>query len=427
MHQDQEGAAEMASIVHPAGIWSVPHDGKKTSGHSTDTMSTTHASSHTDTQHVSTGQIIAAKEDEQPPSAAFELARMQSVRHAQAGRPSLADGPSTGRPVDAGLAENGSPRAPVSQGMPPELPSVAAEVVFVVACSGGQLVSALLIGHVAVTQAVLGAALGISPSQIPWLLGASMLPCGLSVIISGSLADLMPPKPLMVGAFLWEALWMAIAAAAVSPRLKVLFFVARAMQGLAAGMLVSASMSILGRVYNPGIRKTRVFSLMAACSPFGYWLGCLLAGALSSHLPWIFGSSAILMAALTVAAQLTIPPLSPAGDSLNTEAPSLRHFDYVGAGLASVGCTLIIFGLTQGGAVDWNPYTYSLIIAGFFMLGVFYFVEKQTTRPLIPNRLWQTPGFGALLVSYFLGLGAYGESLHFTNLIHKKTRKRNGI
>lgn len=418
----------MASIVHPAGIWSVPHDSKKTNGHSTDATSTTHASSHTDTQHVSTGQTIAAKEDEQPSSAAFELARIQSIHDAQAGRPSLADGSSTRRPVDAGLAgEHGSPRAPASQGVPPELASVAAEVVFVVTCSGGQLVSALLIGHVAVTQAVLRAALGIPHSQVPWLLGASMLPCGLSVIVSGSLADLVPPKPLMVGAFLWEAVWMAIAAAAVSPRLKGLFFVARAMQGLAAGVLVSASMSILGRVYSPGIRKTRVFSLMAACSPFGYWLGCLLAGALSSHLPWIFGSSAVLMAALTIAAQLTIPPLNPASDSLNTEAPSLRHFDYAGAGLASVGCTLIIFGLTQGDSADWNPYTYSLIIVGAVMLAVFYFVEKRITRPLIPNRLWHTPGFGALLVSYFLGLGAYSKSFHFIPIIPQKPRKRRGI
>jgi MFS family permease len=57
---------------------------------------------------------------------------------------------------------------------------------------------------------------------------------------------------------------------AVRPRLKVLFFVARAMQGLAAGVLVVASISILGRVYKPGRRKTRVFSAMAAGSPFGY-------------------------------------------------------------------------------------------------------------------------------------------------------------
>ncbi|KAL6915589.1 hypothetical protein FSHL1_007040 [Fusarium sambucinum] len=303
--------------------------------------------------------------------------------------------------------------SPASQGLPPELPSLFAEVVFVLTCSGGQLVSAILIGHVAITQSIFASTLGLPPSEIPWLLGASMLPCGLSVIISGSLADLLAPKPLLVGGFLWETLWMAIAAVSVSLRLKALFFCARAMQGLAAGVLVSASMSVLGRVYKPGIRKTRVFSLMAAFSPFGYWLGCLQAGALSAHLPWIFGSTAILLSFMSLAAQLTIPALSPAQDSSDSEAPSIRQFDYVGAGLASIGSTLIIFGLTQGSPAKWSPYTYSAIVVGFFMLVAFYFVEKRVARPLIPNNLWKTPGFGALLISYFLGLGAYSGAWQF--------------
>lgn len=170
-------------------------------------------------------------------------------------------------------------------------------------------------------------------------------------------------------------------------------------------------MSILGRVYRPGIRKTRVFSLMSAGSPFGYWLGCLQAGALSARLPWIFGSTAIFLAVCTLGAQFSIPNLPPARDSLNTEAPTLRKFDYVGAGLASVGCSLIIFGLTEGSSAHWNPYTYSAIILGFLTLGAFCLVEKRVPRSLIPNRLWQTQGFDALLLAYSLGLGAYGKSL----------------
>ncbi|KAK8137374.1 efflux pump antibiotic resistance protein [Apiospora sp. TS-2023a] len=289
----------------------------------------------------------------------------------------------------------------------PELPSLLAEVIFVLACSGGQLVYALLVGHVTVTQSVFGVALGLPPSQLPWLIGSFMLASGLSVIVSGPLADLAPPKPLMVGAFLWELVWNIVAALTITPKLKILFFVARAMQGLAVGVIVSASMSILGRVYSPGHRKTRVFSLMAAGSPFGYWLGCIQAGALSAHLPWIFGSTAVFLAVCALAAQLTIPDLRPASDDVDTEAPSLRQFDYTGAVLASVGCSLVVFGLTQGASVDWNPYTYSSVILGCLMLGAFYFVEQRVTRPLIPNKLWQTPGFKPLLVAYFLGLGAF--------------------
>lgn len=398
----------MDSIVHPAGIWAV--DSHEVGENTTAETSATQTSRHADRQHDIVHHSLfqdAVGSGNRSSGAPIELRHVHSTH--PAGETSSAVGPTALDPAE----EHASSEVPVSQGIPPELPSLLAEVVFVLACAGGQLVSALLIGHVAVTQAVFTAALGIPPSQAPWLLGASMLPCGLSVIISGSLADLMAPKPLMVGAFIWEVVWNIVAAAAVSPRLKALFFFARAMQGLAAGVLVSASMSILGRVYQPGIRKTRVFSLMAAGSPFGYWLGCLLSGALSSRLPWIFGSSAVLMVMLTIAAQVTIPNLRPAKDSLDAEAPSLRHFDHIGAGLASVGCTLIIFGLTQGDSAHWNPYTYSLIIVGFLVLVGFYFVEKRMARPLIPSQLWQTPGFSPLLVSYFLGLGAYSKSFQY--------------
>jgi MFS family permease len=213
----------------------------------------------------------------------------------------------------------------------------------------------------------------------------------------------------MIGAFLWGAIWNAVNAVAVSPNLKILFFMARVMNGLAVGVLVTTSMSILGRVYNPGIRKTRVFSFMAAGSPLGFWVGCMQGGALSAHLPWIFGGTSIFLAICALAAYLSVPPLRPASDSLVTEAPSLRQFDYAGAFLSSLGCSLILFGLTQGSSAHWNPYTYCLIILGFLILGGFYYVEQRVARPIIPNGLWRTPGFAALLVSYFLGQGAYSK------------------
>ncbi|KAG4221475.1 hypothetical protein PC116_g30049, partial [Phytophthora cactorum] len=157
---------------------------------------------------------------------------------------------------------NGGTSAPaLSQGIPPELPNLAAEVVFVLVCTAGQLIFALTYGHANIVQTVLRDALGLPATQTPWVLGSALLASGLSVIVAGSLADLAAPRPLMVGAFLWSAAWHAVAAGAVSPRLKILFFIARAMQGLSLGVLVSASMSILGRVYKPGVRKTRVFSL----------------------------------------------------------------------------------------------------------------------------------------------------------------------
>ncbi|CAI7664833.1 unnamed protein product [Penicillium bialowiezense] len=284
------------------------------------------------------------------------------------------------------------------QGVPPELPNFTAELIMIFVCSAGLMLFSFLLGDMLAPQEQIKKALGITSTEIPWVVGAFNTANGLSVIISGSLTDLMPPKLLMVGAFAWLAVWNIIGAFTLHPSRYVLFFVMRAMQGLAIGVLVSGSMSILGRVYTPGIRKNRVFSAMAATAPFGFSLGAIQGGALYQHLPWIFGSNAIICALLCVAAWYTIPSLRPMADVAGTEAPSLKDFDYIGGFCAAGGC---------GPVASWSPYTYILIIISFILFIGLFFAERKAFRPLIPNRLWRTPGFTPLMIAYFLGFGSF--------------------
>lgn len=309
--------------------------------------------------------------------------------------------------------EAGSPTHARYQGVPPEIGSLTAEVIFVVVCSAGLLLFSFLLGDITVNQEEFKRALDISNSELPWLLGAYTTPLSLSVVISGSLSDLTPPRMIMVGAFAWLTIWNVVGVFSIQPSRAILFYIVRAMQGLSIGVLVSGSMSILGRVYKPGLRKNQVFSAMSATAPFGFWLGAIQGGALKAHLYWIFGSNAVLSGLCLVAAYLTIPPLRPAADVAGTEAPGLRQFDFLGAGFAMSGCICLLFGLTQGSVVAWSPYTYSLVIVGLLLLIAFFFVERWVQRPLIPNRLWKTKGFTPLMVAYFLGFGAFSGAWQF--------------
>lgn len=296
------------------------------------------------------------------------------------------------------------PRRP--QGVPPELSGFTGELIFILFCSMGLFLFGLFLGNVIINQAVFPHALGVSESNTPWLIGSFLLANGIAVIVSGSLADLSNPKLLMVLGFGWLVIWNIVGVFSIRPSLPVLFFVVRAMQGLAIGVLQSTSMSLLGRVYSPGIRKTRVFSVMSAMTPVGFLVGCLQGGALTVHLPWIFGSNAIASFIFAVASFYGIPSFAPKAGSSGDQL-SLKHFDALGAVLAALGCGLIILGLTQGVPSGWSPYTYSLIIVGAVFLVLFYFAERRASRPLVDNRLWTTPGFLPLAISYFLGYGAY--------------------
>jgi len=317
--------------------------------------------------------------------------------------------PAPRRPLHfEGLAEEaGSPIVPVVQGVPPELGSLTKEIIFVLVCSSGQLLFSFLQGDVNVTQQAFKQALGLQSTQLPWLVGSFLVALGLSVILAGSLTDLAPPKLVVVFAFAWLTLWNIVGIFCLLPSRSVLFFIMRAMQGLSVGVLVSGSMSILGRVYKPGQRKTRVFSAMAAGAPFGFWIGALQGGAFAAHLRWIFATNAIISALLCIAAWFTIPSLRPKADVTGSEAPSLRDFDYKGAACAVVGCICLLFGLTQGPVANWAPYTYSLIIVGVLVLASFFWVEKRVARPMIPSKLWRTPGFAPLMAAYFLGFGGF--------------------
>ncbi|KAK4540590.1 hypothetical protein LTR36_009120 [Oleoguttula mirabilis] len=285
--------------------------------------------------------------------------------------------------------EAGSPTQPITQGVPAEIGSLTKEIIFVLVCSCGQLLFAFNQGNVNVNQQAFKHALALQSTELPWLNGAFLVALGLSVILAGSLTDLAPPKLVVIGAVAWLSIWNIIGAFTLVPDLSALFFFMRAMQGLAVGVLVSGSMSILGR------------------APFGFWLGALQGGALSAHLPWIFGSNAMISVLLCVAAYFTIPNLRPTADVVGSEAPGLRNFDFKGALCAVVGCICLLFGLTQGSVAHWAPYTYALIIVGVLAIALFFWLENRVARPMIPSKLWSTRGFAPLMAAYFLGFGSF--------------------
>ncbi|KAE8339523.1 hypothetical protein BDV24DRAFT_176019 [Aspergillus arachidicola] len=309
--------------------------------------------------------------------------------------------------------ESASPPPKPSQGRPPEIPSFTAEIVLVLVCSAGLMLFSFLLGNMLVVQLELKKTLGIGSTSLPWLVGAYACSNGVSVVVSGSLLDLTPPRRAIVGAFAWLTIWNVVGAFSLDPSREVLFFVVRAMQGLAIGVLVSGSMSVLGRLYSPGIRKNRVFAAISATAPLGFSLGAIEGGLLHGNLPWIFGVNAIITGLCAVAAFFSIPPLRPVADVEGAEAPTLRQFDYIGALFAIAGCVCLLFGLTQGSVTKWSVYTCVLVALGIVFLICLFIAERYVARPLIPSRLWRTKGFTPLMVAYFLGFGSFFGAWQF--------------
>ncbi|KAE8392270.1 hypothetical protein BDV23DRAFT_171012 [Aspergillus alliaceus] len=248
------------------------------------------------------------------------------------------------------------------QGKPPELPTLFAEIVFVVVRSMGQLLFAIVLANSLVNQVTLIEALRLSGSKSPWFIDSFCLADWVSVVVSG--------------------VWNLTELFSLTPSRTVLYFIVRAMVGLAVGIIQSTAVSLLGRVYKAGQRKTIVFSSMAAMLPLGFGIGAPEGGTFIAHLHWVFGSTAILCALFTIAL-------------------SINDFCFLGAAVSMDGCGLLTFGLTQSAHIHWVPYTYVLVIVGVLLFIAFYFVDR-----------W-TPGMVSLVISHFLGYGAFSVAWMF--------------
>ncbi|UZJ51732.1 hypothetical protein CBS101457_001052 [Exobasidium rhododendri] len=362
-----------------------------------------------DSSRFPTGQGAAVEEEEeeeeedpfQEITVASSKGRANSTVHRNKIIDNSSDQNSSRRVSNDPFASNhAEPSTRNVQSRPTEIPNLLAEIMFILVCSTGQLLFGFLTGNVAGLQLILVDLLDIPSSQTPWLLGSFLLANGLSVIVSGPVADLYRPKYLICGAFAWQTMWNIIGV--FSLHNKYLFFITRGGQGLSVGILVSSSISLLGRIYQPGLRKTRVFSIMASMAPLGYWLGNLQGGALYHSPKWIFASSSIISGICFAGGMYAIPNILPA-----LQSPGFRSFDFAGSTLAVTGCALLVAGLTQGPSVNWAPYSIVIVVLGLVSLTAFFFVERRVQRPLLPPSLWRVPGFTPLIISYFIGFGSF--------------------
>ncbi|KAI5291398.1 hypothetical protein KEM54_005013 [Ascosphaera aggregata] len=298
------------------------------------------------------------------------------------------------------------------QSRPPMLTSRRAEISFILVCSAGQYFFSHLLGNCAVLQDVVTDMFDMPPSQRVWPNGAFNLANGLGVPISGALADIYGARILIIASLGWLTA-ACILGAAVGTRSSVAFMVIRALQGLGVSGMTSSSISYLGRVYKPGKRKTAVFSGMASLGPIGYVVGAIQGGALSGSkraISWTFGSNAMIIGLIFLAALKYAPTEHTVRQYERlTGAPALpqRKFDWKGATVAVAACGLLIFGLTQGSAAHWAPYTWSAIIASMFLFALFIYVESNVADPLVPNSIWKTKGFLPVASAYFLSFGSF--------------------
>ncbi|OZF40452.1 MFS transporter [Rhodococcus sp. 14-2483-1-1] len=242
-------------------------------------------------------------------------------------------------------------------------------------------------------------------AQFPWLFSIYLLAQAVSVPLYGKLSDLFGRKKIMLFGIAMFCLGSILCGLAWSMPALIAF---RAIQGLGAGAVQPMSITIAGDIYTLA-ERAKVQGYLASVWAISSVLGPALGGVFSEFLSWrwIFFINIPLCA---LAAFMLLRKFEEG--AVERAKPKI---DYLGAALLTVGATMVLLGLLEGGQ-SWawdSPISIAIFVVGFLLLAVFAWVESRAEEPILPlwvftRRVLVVSSFISLLVgALILGLTSY--------------------
>ncbi|MCK8670499.1 MULTISPECIES: MFS transporter [unclassified Rhodococcus (in: high G+C Gram-positive bacteria)] len=256
--------------------------------------------------------------------------------------------------------------------------------------SGLQLM-VVLDGTVAnLALAPLQADLGLSDAGRNWVLTSYALAFGGLMLLGGRLGDSFGRKRMFVagvGLFTLASLLCGLATG------EAMLIAARALQGVGAAVASPTALALVATTFAPGPARNRAIAVFAAMTGVGSIAGLILGGALTQvSWRWIFLINVPIGVLIAVAATLV----------LRETATERLALDVPGAVLATLGCTGVVFGLSEGPEMGWgSPVVIGALIGGVVVLGLFLLVERRAENPLLPFVLFRDRDRVATFVAIF--------------------------
>jgi EmrB/QacA subfamily drug resistance transporter len=241
-------------------------------------------------------------------------------------------------------------------------------------------------------------------SQFPWLFSVYLLAQAVSVPVYGKLADQFGRKPVIlagIGLFLLGSVLCGLAWGMGT------LIASRVVQGIGAGAIAPVTITIVGDLYTVE-ERAKAQGYIASVWGIASVVGPTLGGVFSEYVSWrwifLVNIPLCLLAGAMIARNFT--------ERVERRRPRV---DYRGAALLTVGLTLLILAVLEGGqAWAWDsPASIALFAAGAVLLTVFTLAERTAAEPVLPLWVFRrrlllaagaiSAGVGAIL----LGLTSY--------------------
>lgn len=276
---------------------------------------------------------------------------------------------------------------------------------------------ALLLGSL--DQTIVGPAMPIITQELggmqmlAWVFLSYALTSTIAIPLVGKLSDLYGRKWFYVGGITLFMIGSALSGAAGTGWMNALFkplglsammqlVVARGIQGIGGGTMMSNSLAIVGDLFDPRERGRYqgftggVFGLSSVVGPV---VGGWLTDAVSWR--WIFYVN-LPLGVLTIGVLLLTMPRPQLGEK--------HPIDWWGATALVVGLIPLLLALNWGGSeYEWlSAFILGMLAIAAIALVSFIVIERRAREPILDVRLFSDRGFAASMVAlFFSGVGMF--------------------
>lgn len=241
--------------------------------------------------------------------------------------------------------------------------------------------------------------LGFSDASLQWVVNGYALTFGGFLLLGGRAADLFGGRRVFLGAL--SAFSLASLAAGLAPD-QITLVIARTVQGLSAGVLSPATLSVLTRTYRRQNERNRALSIWTAVAIGGGSVGALAGGVLTA-LSWrlIFLLNVPIGTALLVAA---FARLTRSGQSSKPV-----RLDVAGAATVTGGLTALVWALIYRDMI-------AIAVAAVLLAGFVVVETRLAPAPLVPFGVFRSRRISAGNLLSFLSFVPVMATWYFLTL-----------
>ena len=235
-------------------------------------------------------------------------------------------------------------------------------------------------------------------TDVSWVIAAYVITAAATTPLWGKLGDRLGRKRVLEVSLGWFLVASAICGAASSITWLI---VSRALQGVAAGGLMTLAYAAVGDLVSPR-ERARYQGYIAATFAFATVIGPLIGGLLVQHASWrwVFYVNLPLGAVALAGLELRLPAAATSRPKAGLDIP--------GAALLAGSAIAVMLGCIWGGdRYAWSSATIVALLGGALVLALAFLARERRARdPLVPLELLRSRTVAVSSMALFLTTAA---------------------